>query len=144
MPSGARALEHPHVEKPTKKAIREALADRPAPLRDLYLAVHDLVREVRPEVAFELDQTDLMMGYARHQFGYGGWGGLALACHSKWVSLGFIRGAELPDPTDILEGAGKNVRHVKLRTAEELDARRDAIRALIEAALVVEAGPTAE
>lgn len=130
-----RTTEHPHVEQPAKQAVREALADCPAPLRDLYLAVHDLVLEVEPTIAFELDLSDRMMGYARHQFGYGGWGGLALACHARWVSFAFMRGSELPDPSGILEGSGKSMRHVKLRSAQELADRRSAIRLLIEAAL---------
>jgi hypothetical protein len=31
------------------------------------------------------------------------------------VNVGFFQGAELPDPAGLLEGAGKRMRHVKLR-----------------------------
>jgi len=37
------------------------------------------------------------------------------------VDVGFFQGAELPDPQGLLEGAGKFMRHVKLRPGEEVD-----------------------
>jgi hypothetical protein len=48
------------------------------------------------------------------------------------VNIGFFLGAMLPDPTGLLEGSGKRMRHVKLRPGDELDA--EALRDLIEAA----------
>ena len=48
------------------------------------------------------------------------------------VTFGFLRGTSLPDPAGLLEGTGKNVRHVKLRTAE--DVKEPALRRLLEAA----------
>lgn len=36
------------------------------------------------------------------------------------VTFGFIRGASLNDPHKLLEGAGKGLRHVKLRSQEDL------------------------
>ena len=38
------------------------------------------------------------------------------------VNVGFFRGAELPDPHGLLEGNGRLMRHVKLRTDREVDA----------------------
>lgn len=37
------------------------------------------------------------------------------------VSLGFFRGAELPDPAGLLEGSGRHMRHVKLRPGFPID-----------------------
>jgi hypothetical protein len=48
------------------------------------------------------------------------------------VNVGFFRGAELADPQGLLEGAGKFMRHVKLRPDREVDAT--ALRALIKRA----------
>lgn len=45
-----------------------------------------------------------------------------------------MQGAHLPDPAGLLEGTGKNMRHVKIRSAEQFAERRAALRALIEAA----------
>ena len=38
------------------------------------------------------------------------------------VNLGFFRGAQLEDPARVLEGAGKFMRHVKLRPEKNVDA----------------------
>ena len=48
------------------------------------------------------------------------------------VIFGFIRGAMLRDPGKLLEGTGKYLRHVKLRSAA--DVRRSEVRALLEQA----------
>lgn len=48
------------------------------------------------------------------------------------VNVGFFRGAEIADPRGLLEGTGKFMRHVKLRSGQDLDAA--ALRRLIEAA----------
>jgi len=37
------------------------------------------------------------------------------------VNVGFVRGADLADPAGLLEGAGKRMRHVKLRPGREMD-----------------------
>ncbi len=39
---------------------------------------------------------------------------------TKHVTLGFNYGAELPDPSHLLEGTGKLFRHVKISSAEQL------------------------
>ena len=48
------------------------------------------------------------------------------------VNVGFFRGAELPDPTGLLEGTGRFMRHVKLRPRALADAA--ALERLIAAA----------
>jgi uncharacterized protein DUF1801 len=48
------------------------------------------------------------------------------------VNVGFFLGAILPDPSNLLEGDGRFMRHVKLRT--ELPADEAALRTLIIAA----------
>jgi hypothetical protein len=48
------------------------------------------------------------------------------------VNVGFFRGAELSDPSGLLEGTGKFMRHVKLRPADEVDAK--GLRELIQTA----------
>lgn len=37
------------------------------------------------------------------------------------VNLGFEQGAHLDDPKELLQGTGVNMRHVKIRTAEQMD-----------------------
>jgi len=49
------------------------------------------------------------------------------------VTFAFLRGAALPDPEKLLEGTGKGVRHVKLRSVAELK-RPGVKRLIVEAA----------
>ncbi len=48
------------------------------------------------------------------------------------VNVGFYRGAEIADPQHLLEGAGKLMRHVKLRPEADVDGT--ALKQLIETA----------
>jgi hypothetical protein len=48
------------------------------------------------------------------------------------VNVGFFHGAALDDPAGLLEGSGRNMRHVKLRPGGEVDTA--ALAALIDAA----------
>jgi len=47
------------------------------------------------------------------------------------VSVGFFNGVELDDPAGLLQGAGRRMRHVKVRPGDELDVA--ALSRLIEA-----------
>ena len=51
---------------------------------------------------------------------------------TKHITFGFPRGTSLADPHGLLEGTGKNLRHVKLRKVEDL--RKDGLRELVEEA----------
>jgi hypothetical protein len=50
-----------------------------------------------------------------------------------YINLGFYQGALLADPKRLLEGTGKGLRHVKIRSLA--DANRPPVRALVAAAL---------
>ncbi|NLG09080.1 MAG: DUF1801 domain-containing protein [Deinococcales bacterium] len=126
-----RPAKHPHLESPTDAQLLEVLADRSEAMRDLYLQLHHLVLGTLPDVNASVDLVDGMTGYGVRQYGYGGWGMAALSAHAKWVRLVFMRATELDDPTGVLEGSGKSLRHVKVRSAEELAERAAAIRSLL-------------
>jgi hypothetical protein len=56
----------------------------------------------------------------------------SIAPHKSWLNLNFNRGADLPDPSGMLEGAARKERFVRLEKGEDLD--REALAALIRAA----------
>jgi len=56
----------------------------------------------------------------------------AISPHESWVNLQFHSGSSLPDPSGLLEGTGKSMRHVKLTTPRDL--KRKALAQLIRAA----------
>jgi hypothetical protein len=55
-----------------------------------------------------------------------------IAVYSKHVNLGFNDGATLDDPKAILQGAGNRIRHIKIKTTEDI--KRPEIRAYIRRA----------
>lgn len=55
-----------------------------------------------------------------------------VAAFSAHANVGFFHGADLPDPAGLLEGAGRRMRHVKLRWGTPADDA--ALAALIDAA----------
>jgi hypothetical protein len=56
-----------------------------------------------------------------------------IAAQREYVNLGFYYGAVLPDPEGLLEGTGKNLRHIKVR--EVVEVAQPAIRKMIEVSL---------
>src|SRR5437016_10523116 len=50
----------------------------------------------------------------------------------KYVTLGFLFGAQLDDQHHLLQGSGKRARHVKIRTLEET--KNSALKELVKAA----------
>jgi hypothetical protein len=57
----------------------------------------------------------------------------------KYVTLGFLFGAQLDDQHHLLQGSGKRARHVKIRTLEET--RNSAFKELVKAAWTHGANP---
>ena len=126
--------KHPHIERPTIEELAGLLESKTPAIRELYLNTHQLVLDTLPDVIYSVDCKDAMLGYGARQYGYDGWGIAALAAHSKWVTLMFMHGVELEDPGNLLEGAGKVMRHVKIHSSGQFEEIRSALRTFIEAA----------
>ena len=58
---------------------------------------------------------------------------ISIAGYPKWVTLFFLDGASLHDPDGLLEGEGKHVRGIRLKTPADMDA--PAVAALIAQAI---------
>lgn len=107
------------------------IARSPEPVKEIARALRALVAEVRPGVTEVPWPVQGNAGYGvgpkkmSEQFCY-------IMPLSKHANLGFYYGADLPDPEGLLEGAGKSLRHVKVRSLDE--ARRPALRRLVAAA----------
>ena|SRR5579862_4734744 len=67
---------------------------------------------------------------------------LSVAIFPKKVGLCFIWGADLPDPDGLLQGDGKQVRHIRVNAAAELD--RPAVKRLIRVAIAASESPFAK
>lgn len=126
---------HPHIDMPSEDELARLILEKHPSHQNLYLEAHRLVLEAAPGLTYSVDCVDAVIGYGARQFGYDGWGMGALTPYKGWVSLGLLRGAVLEDPDGLLEGTGELVRHVKLRSVEELQVRREALTRLLRAAV---------
>jgi hypothetical protein len=115
------------------KALAAAVAKfDPAVARVVRAARSVLRRRFRTAVELVYDNYNaLAIGFGPS--GKAGQAILSLAVMPRWVTLCFLRGVGLPDPHGLLNGAGNQVRHVQLKTAEAFDDPR--LQALIDAAL---------
>jgi hypothetical protein len=112
-------------------AIEAFLASYPPEMQAISRALRAMVTETMPPQAREVL-------YASHNhFAYSFSESMAdricYICPMKeYVRLGFMFGAHLPDPDQMLVGEGKRLRHVKVHTLEA--ANHPALKGLVEAA----------
>lgn len=62
----------------------------------------------------------------------------AIIPHRAHVNLQLADGVDLPDPTRLIEGTGKRIRHVKVRSADAVGS--PAVRAIVGAQVARRAG----
>ncbi|MFG6490332.1 DUF1801 domain-containing protein [Roseateles sp. BYS78W] len=110
---------------PRDAAVDGWLATRHTGLRDIACHWFDAMRACGADVRELLHDGHPTACVGDAAFGY-------VNAFTSHVNVGFFKGAELADPTGLLEGTGKSMRHVKLRPGEPV--HRAALQALIEAA----------
>lgn len=115
------------------RAWVELLSGSSPAVRDLATRARVLIKSAIPVAIEEVDAPDHLIGFT---FEPGTIKGLivAITLQTTYVNIMFSKGAELTalDSAGLLEGAGKVARHVKVRTADQLD--QPELRALIVAA----------
>ena len=113
--------------------FQEMLDDEqyPPEVQEIAWELRNLIYEVLPQTVEVVWKQQRIAGYGTgpkkmsEHFSY-------IGPMKKHVNLGFYYGSELPDPDGLMEGTGKLLRHVKIRSLDE--ARKPAIRALLEVA----------
>jgi hypothetical protein len=103
------------------------------PILDLALALREIILEEVPDASESIYRTytvAIWFGFSekmKDMFCY-------IATNARHINLGFPRGATLSDPNRVLEGDGKNMRHIKFASPSDLDRPflRRYIRASIE------------
>jgi hypothetical protein len=111
------------AESPSKYAaseedIQQLLESYPPEVRELALKAREIVREIAPDAVEEIDWKTKMIGYS---FIPGTYKGLILTIspQKSYVNIIFAKGVELLeeglDDKGLLEGTGKQARHIKVR-----------------------------
>jgi hypothetical protein len=112
-------------------AATDLLATYPAAVTEVALAARKRILAALPKAEERVDTSARVIGY-----GLGpGYRGLVFTIipSRAGVKLGFVRGAELPDPRGLLQGRGRVHRHVPLKTPADL--RQPGLGDLFAAAL---------
>ena len=107
----------------TKKS--SYLKDENPELRQVVTAVRKLVRETVPGTRVTVNSWGVPTFEAKNPFCF-------YMVGKHHVTFGLHFGTSLADPEGLLEGTGKNIRHVKLRTVEDLEQK--GLRKLVAAA----------
>lgn len=99
-------------------------------VQHLCMSMRARIFEIVPDA-----RDTVMRGY--NSLAYGVDGGMkgefaSIVLHARYVNLQLHRGTELPDLEGLLEGTGKAMRHVKIRTEETI--RSAGVTELIESA----------
>ena len=118
----------------SKKEAEEFIALYSKEVQELAWKARDLIFSVAPDIS---ETVYPQMKVIRYGTDGNKMSGLVfgLMPTKNGVSLGFMHGTSLPDPENLLEGSGKNLRHVKLKSPE--DVARPTLRNLLEAELKV-------
>jgi hypothetical protein len=116
--------------------VKGALESCPPPLREVALRTCDAVLAVLPDAVVTVQNQNPRFGTT---VGFGttaGYKGLLFTVTPQrtHVTLGIAHGADLPDPSGLMEGTGRVHRHVKLRKLQDVD--RPELRQLMTAAIV--------
>jgi len=112
------------------RSAEEVLQSCPPEVQVLAEKARRLLLRLLPEAEETVDPTASVLSYS-----YGpGYRGMVctLLLSKSGVKVGLVNGAELSDPTGLLEGSGKKHKYVQLKTASDLNHR--AVKQLIQAA----------
>jgi hypothetical protein len=93
----------------------ENLASHTPEVQAAARALDAIIREALPDVVVRYDPGNGLLAFGRSM----GMRDLlfALIPHAGWVNLQLADGALLPNPDGLIEGTGKRIRHVKVRSA---------------------------
>ena len=111
--------------------VERLLAEHSAELQAIERALRVTIRSAFPAAVEQVDFGNKLIAFGRSMKMRGLL--FAIIAHQSWVNLQLADGAELADPEGLVEGTGKRIRHVKIRSVEA--ASSAALVALIEAQL---------
>lgn len=122
----SRLLRFPGAVK-RDPAIEIWMHEHPGPLGAIAQRWFEVMRACGDDVRELLHDGHPTACVGEAAFGY-------VNAFTAHVNVGFFRGAEILDPDGLLEGTGKFMRHVKLRSESDVDAA--ALMKLIETAYI--------
>ncbi len=96
--------------------VDRLLAEHPAQIQAIERALRVTIRSAVPDAVEQVDFGNKLIAFGRSMTMRGLL--FAIIAHQSWVNLQLADGAVLPDPDGLIEGTGKRIRHVKIRSVE--------------------------
>jgi hypothetical protein len=113
--------------------VAKLLAEHPPEQQAIEQALRATIRREFPGAVEQVDFGNKLIAFGRSMKMRGLL--FALIAHKSWVNLQLADGADLPDPNGRIEGTGKRIRHIKIRSVADASSPAvvDAIRAQLAA-----------
>ncbi len=111
--------------------VDRLLSEHPPQIQAIERALRVTIQSAFPAAVEQVDFGNKLIAFGRSMKVRGLL--FAIIAHRDWVNLQLADGAVLPDPDGLVEGTGKRIRHVKIRSVEA--ASSPSVVALIEAEL---------
>jgi hypothetical protein len=131
----AKALASAPAAAPDQAAVEadvaKLLAEHPPEQQAIEHALRATIHREFPGAVEQVDFGNKLIAFGRSMKMRGLL--FALIAHKSWVNLQLADGADLPDPNGLIEGTGKRIRHIKIRSVA--DASSMAVVAAIRAQL---------
>ena len=112
MPADAVTPAPPDVEAD----VSRLLAAHAPELQAIEQALRATIRREFPTAVEQVDFGNRLIAFGRTMKMRGLL--FAIIAHQTWVNLQLADGADLPDPHGVIEGTGKRIRHIKVRSVE--------------------------
>jgi hypothetical protein len=111
--------------------VARLLAEHPPEQRAIEQALRATIRSEFPGAVEQVDFGNKLIAFGRSMKMRGLL--FAIIAHKSWVNLQVADGVDLPNPDGLIEGTGKRIRHVKIRSVA--DASSPAVVGIIRARL---------
>jgi len=108
--------------------LDEYLGDYPRDMQILSRKLRDLILDIEPEFDEVIRWNNLTYGWGKML--------MAIVIHKKHLNLEFANGRSIVESGFPLEGTGKNLRHLKIRTEPDLES--DLLRKIIKKSIEID------
>ena len=122
------------VEKPIHSDFLYYLKDKDQALIELFTALRSFIWKLHPEANELLYHTHALTAVFTVSEKLSD-GFCHIPIYTEHLNLGFNKGSLLDDPHNLLEGTGKWIRHIPVRS--EADFRQNGVEELVQAAIAL-------
>jgi len=117
MPVDAAATDPAARQREVDADVDRLLATHNPELAAIERALRATIRRECPDAVEGVDFGNKLIAFGRSMQMRGLL--FAIIAHKTWVNLQLADGADLPNPDGVVEGTGKRIRHVKVRSVAE-------------------------